>query len=241
MAMHQRVFLLIKPDGVAREGEILGILGPHLRVLARRPFRRAPLRRLEALYREHRGKAFYPWLLDYFRGKPVVALILAAAPSFPPGETLHGLVARLVGETDPRRAAPGTVRALSDDDMTRSMAEQRVVRNLVHRSLTPEESLREGAIFFHDVTLDPGEDIRPGPVALQLVNPLGGGRREIGGIFFEERLEAMLSSLQLIPPGTRLERYHEAITPQMGDEGVMLMVGYRQGGVLEERRYIALH
>jgi nucleoside diphosphate kinase len=143
----ERVFLLLKPDGVPREAEIMAILSAGVSVAASRVFAEAPLDRIESLYAEHRGKPFYEPLIASFRGRPVKAFLLAAKDGTPSGN-LHDLVAALVGETDPKKAAPGTVRALSPDSMEVSMREKRTVRNLVHRSRTAEDSLREGAIFF---------------------------------------------------------------------------------------------
>ena len=56
----------------------------------------------------------------------------------------------LVGDTDPAKAKAGTIRSLSTDSLERSISEKRAVRNLVHRSTTPEETAIEAAIFFGD-------------------------------------------------------------------------------------------
>jgi nucleoside diphosphate kinase len=199
-----RAFLLIKPDGLSREEEIRAILLHSLAVVSERAFDPVPMERIEALYAEHRGKEFHPWLLDFFRGRPAKAMILELKPDRDDG--LYDTLSRLVGETNPKLAAPGTVRALSDDDMELSFEERRVVRNLVHRCRTREESLREGALFFYDRP-GPGVDgMAAGPAAVELVSPLGekSGGDPVVGIFFEERLADILSKRGIIPPDWQL-------------------------------------
>jgi nucleoside-diphosphate kinase len=56
----------------------------------------------------------------------------------------------LVGDTDPARAKTGTIRSLSTDSLEKAVSEKRAVRNMVHRSTTPEETEREATIFFGD-------------------------------------------------------------------------------------------
>jgi nucleoside diphosphate kinase len=234
--MKERAFILLKPDGVPRETEILAILAPHAKVIAARRFPKAPLRRLAGLYAEHQGKLFYPWLLDYFRGRPVKAFILEPKKTGPAGG-FHKTLAAIVGATDPKKAAQGTIRALSDDDMTLSMRQKRTVRNLVHRSLTPGESLREGSLFFFDWSLEPETSFEPGPFIFPYINPLStaSGGPDVEGIFYEDRLAFLLRKTGLLPSGARLKGYRESTTRKKGDASVILHLSYLLKGKLEER------
>ncbi len=210
--MRERAFFLLKPDGVPREAEIRAILDRHVRVVAERRFARAPMKRIAALYAEHRGKEFYPWLLAIFRGKPVKAYILESKKAGGKTGDFHTLLEKLVGATDPKKAAPGTIRALSGDDMTVSMRQKRSVRNLVHRSRAPEESLREGALFFFDLAGPGEEEIDVEPFAREFLDPLGkAGGAGIAGHFFGQRLTHLLRRMRIIPAGARVTSYRETV------------------------------
>lgn len=238
----ERVFFLIKPDGLPRAREIMAILEPKVKVMASRRFPRAPFRRIAALYSEHEGKPFHPWLMAAMKGRPVKAFLLEArSRGLRPGE-LHRMVARLVGDTDPRKAAPGTVRALSDDDMTLSMSQGRVVRNLVHRGRTPEESLREAAIFFHDRTGPEALAVEPGPLSLAIVDPVANVCRGVSGMLFEERLASALRIMGFIPAGARLVAYAESVRRgRRGEAGpVVMSFDYSSGGRLRHLEVEAL-
>jgi len=109
----------------------------------------------------------------------------------------------LVGDTDPAKAGPGTIRSLSQDSVERSLSERRAVRNLVHRSTTREETEREAAIFFWDYIHDHTK--------------VEGGQGHLGkflagkgeGIFYEERLESGLKKSRLISSDEELIRYQD--------------------------------
>jgi len=132
----ERTLVLIKPDAVRR-----GLVGE---VLSR--FERKGLT-IEAMvqrgmdadladrhYAEHVEKAFYPPLKAFMTGGPLVALILA-------GDQAIDVVRALVGATDGRVAAAGTIRG----DLSLSNRE-----NLVHASDSPDSAKREIALWFPD-------------------------------------------------------------------------------------------
>jgi nucleoside-diphosphate kinase len=132
----ERTLVLIKPDAVRR-----GLVGE---VLSR--FERKGLT-IEAMvqrgmdadladrhYAEHVEKAFYPPLKAFMTGGPLVALILA-------GDQAIDVVRALVGATDGRAAAAGTIRG----DLSLSNRE-----NLVHASDSPDSAQREIALWFSD-------------------------------------------------------------------------------------------
>jgi len=126
---------MVKPDGVARGliGEIIMRLeAKQLRVVAAE-LRTLDIATAERHYAEHAGKPFYEPLVSFITSGPVLALIVEG-----PEETCK-VVRALMGTTDPKDAAPGTIRG----DLATITRE-----NLVHGSDSPESVEREIAIFF---------------------------------------------------------------------------------------------
>ena len=132
--MDQHTYIIIKPDAVAR--------GLVCRILARFEDAGLTFERLEygvvtveqaaANYREHEGKPFYAGLIDYITSGPVVKMVLS-------GPDAVVVCSKLMGATNPRDAAPGTIRG----DFGLIMD-----ANLVHGSDSPESAEREIAVFF---------------------------------------------------------------------------------------------
>ncbi len=136
--MADRTFVIIKPDAVERglAGEIIARFERKgLRIVA------MDLRTIDAEvagrhYEEHQGKPFYPELIDFIGRSPVITLVLEG-----PEETWK-VVRTLMGETNPRESAPGTIRG----DFGVLLTE-----NLVHGSDGPESAAREIGIFFPEL------------------------------------------------------------------------------------------
>jgi nucleoside-diphosphate kinase len=84
-------------------------------------------------YEEHVGKGFYADLVAFMGRNPVVALVLEG-----PDDTWE-IVRAMMGATNPRSAAPGTIRG----DLGTLFTE-----NLVHGSDSAESAAREIQIFF---------------------------------------------------------------------------------------------
>ncbi|MEV0157475.1 nucleoside-diphosphate kinase [Micromonospora sp. NPDC050686] len=133
----ERTLVLIKPDAVRR-----GLVGE---ILAR--FERKGLR-IDALevrtltgefadehYAEHVEKPFYPPLKAFMTGGPLVALVLA-------GDEVIEVVRGMIGSTDGRKAAAGTIRG----DLSLSNRE-----NLVHASDSLDSAKREIALWFPEL------------------------------------------------------------------------------------------
>ena len=135
----QRTLVLCKPDAVARGlvGQIVarfearGLQLAGLKLLAMEPAR------AERLYEPHVGKSFYPPLLQYMTSGPIVAMVWQGAHAIE-------VVRTMMGATNPTQAAPGTIRGAFA---------QRVDRNVVHGSDSPESAAREIPIFFEDSEL----------------------------------------------------------------------------------------
>ncbi len=135
--MAERTLVLIKPDAVRR-----GLVGEILRRFERRGLaidamvqRTMDGRLADAHYAQHLEKPFYPPLKDFMTSGPLVALILA-------GDEAIEVVRTMVGATDARKAAAGTVRG----DLALSNRE-----NLVHASDSPDSARREIGLWFPEL------------------------------------------------------------------------------------------
>ncbi len=127
-------FAMVKPDGVRRR-----LVGAVLRRIEDKGFRVRGLKamqisreRAEKHYGEHAGKSFYEGLVSFITSGPVVAMVIE-------GENAILEWRKMMGATNPKDAAPGTIRgdyALSIDE------------NVVHGSDGPQTAEREIAIFF---------------------------------------------------------------------------------------------
>jgi nucleoside-diphosphate kinase len=132
--MADRTLVLCKPDCVERGlvGEVIGRLErKQLRIVA------LELRLLEEAtavrhYAEHEGKPFFGDLVAFITRSPLVAVVAE-------GPDAYKVVRTLMGTTNPREAAPGTIRG----DLAIELTE-----NLVHGSDGPESAAREIALFF---------------------------------------------------------------------------------------------
>lgn len=133
----ERTLVLVKPDAVRRGlvGEILGRFerkGLRIEALVHRTMDGALS---DQHYAEHLEKGFYPALKEFMTGGPLVAAILS-------GDQAIDVVRALVGATDGRKAAPGTIRG----DLSLSNQE-----NLVHASDSPDSAKREISLWFPDL------------------------------------------------------------------------------------------
>lgn len=130
----ERTFSIIKPDAVAKNaiGAIVARFeAAGLKVIASRM---AHLSRQEAegFYAVHKERPFFRDLVDFMISGPVVLQVLE-------GEGAILKNRDLMGATDPKKAAPGTIRA----DFAQS-----IDANAVHGSDAPETAAQEIAYFF---------------------------------------------------------------------------------------------
>ncbi|CAG9465481.1 unnamed protein product [Pedinophyceae sp. YPF-701] len=130
-----RTLAMIKPDAVHHAGEILtDITKAGFRV---KNMRMCRLSRAEAeeFYSVHRGKPFYPTLVDYMTSGRIVALELLREDAIKAWRDL-------IGPTDAaaaREEAPASIRARFGTDKT---------RNACHGSDAPETAAQEVEFFF---------------------------------------------------------------------------------------------
>ena len=133
-----RTLVLCKPDAVERGlvGEIVGRLErKNLRIVAME-LRTLDSDTAEQHYAEHKDKPFFGELVSFITRSPLVAMVVEG-----PGDT-YKVVRTLVGATNPKEAAPGTIRG----DLAIETGE-----NLVHGSDSPESARREIDIWFPDL------------------------------------------------------------------------------------------
>lgn len=133
----QRTLVLIKPDAVQRGlvGEIIGRFERKGLTIEAMVLRTMDGDLADQHYAVHVEKPFYPDLREFMTSGPLVAMILA-------GDGAIEVVRRLIGATDGRQAAAGTIRG----DYSLSNRE-----NLVHASDSEESAKSEIALWFPEL------------------------------------------------------------------------------------------
>jgi nucleoside-diphosphate kinase len=133
----ERTLVLVKPDALRRGllGEIIGRFERKGLTIDALQLRTMDDTLADQHYAEHVDKGWYPPLKAFMTGGPLAALILS-------GDQAVAVVRALVGATDGRVAAAGTIRG----DLSLSNRE-----NLVHASDSAESSKREISLWFPDL------------------------------------------------------------------------------------------
>ncbi len=136
--MSDRTLVLLKPDAVERGlvGEIIRRFEAKHLTIAAMELRTLDRDTLARHYEEHVGKGFYDDLVSFMSRGPVVAMVVEG-----PEDTWE-VVRSMMGATNPRVAAPGTIRG----DLGILFTE-----NLVHGSDSAPSAAREIGIFFPDL------------------------------------------------------------------------------------------
>jgi nucleoside-diphosphate kinase len=134
-AMSDRTLVLLKPDTVERKliGAVTSRFEEKNLDIVAMELRQLDADTLARHYEEHVGKGFYGELVDFMSRGPVVAMVIEG-----PEDTWE-VVRNMMGATNPRSAAPGTIRG----DLGILFTE-----NLVHGSDSLESAQREIGIFF---------------------------------------------------------------------------------------------
>ncbi|MDI9644304.1 MAG: nucleoside-diphosphate kinase [Candidatus Verstraetearchaeota archaeon] len=137
--MIERTFSMIKPDSVLR-----GLAGEIISRIERKGLKIVGLKMIAVseeqasrLYAVHKEKPFYKELVSFIRSAPVIVIAIE-------GESAVSVMRRLIGSTDSKEAAPGTVRG--DFSCSKSM-------NLIHASDSVENAQNELSIFFTEAEL----------------------------------------------------------------------------------------
>jgi len=137
----ERTLSIVKPDGVQKNviGEVCRRFEQAgLRIVAAR-MRRLTQAEAEGFYAVHRERPFFRDLVSYMTSGPVVVQVLE-------GENAVAKNRDIMGATDPKKAAPGTIRA----DLASS-----IEQNVVHGSDSLENAAREIGYFFAETELCP--------------------------------------------------------------------------------------
>nr|WP_295971667.1 nucleoside-diphosphate kinase [uncultured Bacillus sp.] len=132
----EKTFLMVKPDGVQRN-----LIGEIVSRFEKKGFRLVGAKLMSIStelagnhYAEHKERPFFGELVDFITSSPVFAMVWE-------GENVIATARQMMGSTNPKDAAPGTIRG--DFGIT-------VGKNVIHGSDSPESAVREIALFFNE-------------------------------------------------------------------------------------------
>jgi len=132
----ERTFIMIKPDGVAR-----GLCADIIKRFEQRGYKLVAMKMMqpdEELLNEHYGdlktKAFFPGLIKHITSGPVVAMVWE-------GKNVVKQGRQMLGETDPLKSKPGSIRGDFSIDMG---------RNIIHGSDSVDSANAEIALWFKE-------------------------------------------------------------------------------------------
>jgi nucleoside-diphosphate kinase len=130
-------FTMIKPCAVKNN-----LIGSILKMINEKGFRiksmkmtRLTRERAEAFYAIHAGKPFFEGLVEFMSSGPIVAAILEK-------DNAIADFRDLIGNTNPEKAAEGTIRKLYAESLT---------ANAIHGADSDENAIREGSFFFSEL------------------------------------------------------------------------------------------
>lgn len=131
---YEMTFSIIKPNAVKKNvmGDIIHHFESQGLKVAACKLVRLSKEKCEIFYAEHKERPFFGELVSFMTSGPVLLMVLA-------GENAIARNREIMGATDPKKAAPGTIRAKHGDS---------VGENAVHGSDSPESARREIALFF---------------------------------------------------------------------------------------------
>lgn len=142
----ERTFVALKPDAIQR-----GIVGEIIHRFERSGLEITGMKMIEAgdqlleqHYAEHKGKDFYRNLVNFMQQGPVIAMVV---------EGVHAVenMRKLVGDTEPREAAPGTIRGDFAHVSARHADEKdKAVKNLIHASGNKKKAEKEVDLWFEE-------------------------------------------------------------------------------------------
>lgn len=131
----ERTLSIIKPDGVSR-----GLIGEVVRRFEKNNIRIAAMKMIgmtkiqaQGFYAVHKERPFFASLTDFMSSGPVVVMVLE-------GENVISKNRELMGATNYKEAAPGTIRADFATD---------IEKNVVHGSDSPQSAAFEIGFFFN--------------------------------------------------------------------------------------------
>uniref|UniRef100_A0A8C5HU03 Nucleoside diphosphate kinase n=2 Tax=Gouania willdenowi TaxID=441366 RepID=A0A8C5HU03_GOUWI len=138
-ALKERTFIAVKPDGVQR-----GIIGEIIKRFEQKGFKLVGMKMVQAsedLLMQHyidlKERPFFPTLINYMSSGPVVAMVWEGKGAVKTGRVM-------LGETDPAKSSPGTIRGDYCID---------VGKNIIHGSDSVESANKEISLWFKDEEL----------------------------------------------------------------------------------------
>ena len=137
----ERTLSIVKPDGVSKNliGEVYRRFEKAGLSIVAAKMMKLRQDQAEGFYAVHKARPFYADLVRYMTSGPVMVQVLE-------GESAIKANRDIMGATNPKQAAPGTIRA----DFAASIEE-----NVVHGSDGPETAKNEIAFFFSEAELCP--------------------------------------------------------------------------------------
>ncbi len=131
----ERTLAIIKPDAVSRRltGKIIEMIEKNDLAIVALKMVRLTARQAGMFYAVHRGKPFFDDLIEFMSSGKIVAMALEGPEAISRWRTI-------MGATDPKKAAEGTIRNLFGTAVN---------RNVCHGSDAPETALSELAFFFN--------------------------------------------------------------------------------------------
>ncbi len=134
MITRQKTLVIIKPDGIQKNiiGEIISRIEKKGLKILNMKMTKLSRELAEKLYEEHRNKPFFKSLVNFITSAPIIVMIVE-------GEDVISIFRSMMGPTDPKNAAPGTIRGDYGTD---------IERNIIHGSDSIESAKREVDLFF---------------------------------------------------------------------------------------------
>jgi len=142
--MIERTFVAIKPDGVQR-----GIVGEVIRRFENAGLKIVGIKMVwmdddfsRKHYKAHVDKPFYKGLKDFMTSGPVIAMVLEGIEAI-------ALVRKIVGATEPKSAAPGTIRGdYAQHSYAYTDSKGIAIKNVIHASGNKEDAEYEVGLWF---------------------------------------------------------------------------------------------
>ncbi len=134
MITRQKTLVIIKPDGIQKNiiGEIISRIEKKGLKILNMKMMKLSRELAEKHYEEHRNKPFFKSLVNFITSAPIIVMIVE-------GKDVISIFRSMMGPTDPKNAAPGTIRGDYGTD---------IERNIIHGSDSIESAKREVDLFF---------------------------------------------------------------------------------------------
>jgi len=135
----ERTLSIVKPDGVKKNliGEVISRFEKSGLTIAALRMIRLSIEEAREFYIVHKERPFYESLTSFMSEGPIVVMVVS-------GDNAISKVRELMGATNPKEAAPGTIRAAFASD---------IEHNIVHGSDSPQSAAYEIPFFFSSLEI----------------------------------------------------------------------------------------